>query len=100
VPDVIIDADEVEATIKDYEDIELDVRTINLDDKNKGWRANIPAISDKKVRLQLDPTINQDDLRLHPKIICDVTAVIENMGNANAKVKVVMLRRIKQYVDR
>lgn len=65
---------EPEEIIEDFDRTEVVIRATDLDSNKRGWAAIVPSISNKRVRLQLDPHIKSEDLMQHPTLLGSVTA--------------------------
>lgn len=85
---------EDEEYIEDYKNIELEIRAIDLDSTKRGWAVVVPELHKKRVRLQLDPTIDPEDLLDKRKINANVTVIFVHDKDYNKIPKLVFLRGI------
>lgn len=85
---------EDEEFIEDYKNIELEIRAIDLDSTKRGWAVVVPDIHKKRVRLQLDPTVDPEDLLDKRKVNADVTVIFGHDKEYNKIPKLVFLREI------
>ncbi|HET7833765.1 MAG TPA: hypothetical protein VFK88_12460 [Gallionella sp.] len=96
MPSHIIDPDPEESA-EDYDHVEVVIRAIDLDSHRKGWAAIIPDISDRRVKLQLDPHIDGETLMQHPAAIANVTAVFKADKEGNKLPTLYFLRDIHEF---
>lgn len=82
-------------TIEEYQSVEVIIRATDLDHKRTGWGAVIPSISERRTRLQLDPTINPEVLMEKRKVKGDVTAVFRYTEEGAKISKLYFLRNIE-----
>lgn len=88
--------DEVpEETLEEYQSIEVIIRATDLDHKRTGWGAVIPSISDRRTRLQLDPTIDTETLIEKRIVKGDVTVVFRYTEEGEKVPKLYFLRNIE-----
>jgi len=66
---------EPEETMEVYENVDMIIRAIDLDSAKRGWAAIIPAISDRRIRLELAPHIDPITLMTHPTVKANVTVL-------------------------
>lgn len=85
---------ENEEFIEDYKNIELEIRAIDLDSTKRGWAVVVPDLHKKRVRLQLDPTVDPEDLFDKRKVNADVTVIFGHDKEYNKIPKLVFLRKI------
>lgn len=85
---------EDEEYIEDYKNIELEIRAIDLDSTKRGWAVVVPDLHKKRVRLQLDPTVNPEDLLDKRKVNANVTVIFAHDKEYNKVPKLVFLREI------
>ncbi|MFL9813802.1 hypothetical protein D7241_11150 [Stutzerimonas sp. VN223-3] len=85
---------EDEEYIEDYSNIELEIRAIDLDSTKRGWAVVVPELHKKRVRLQIDPTINPEDLLDKRKVNASVTVIFGHDKEYNKIPKLVFLREI------
>lgn len=85
---------EDEEYIEDYKNIELEIRAIDLDSTKRGWAVVVPDLHKKRVRLQLDPTVNPEDLLDKRKVNANVTVIFGHDKEYNKIPKLVFLREI------
>lgn len=85
---------EDEEFIEDYKNIELEIRAIDLDSTKRGWAVVVPDFHKKRVRLQLDPTVDPEDLFDKRKVNADVTVIFGHDKEYNKVPKLVFLREI------
>lgn len=85
---------EDEEYIEDHKNIELEIRAIDLDSTKRGWAVVVPDLHKKRVRLQLDPTVNPEDLLDKRKVNANVTVIFGHDKEYNKIPKLVFLREI------
>lgn len=85
---------EYEEFIEDYKNIELEIRAIDLDSTKRGWAVVVPELHKKRVRLQLDPTVDPQNLLDNRKINANITVIFRNDKEYNKIPKLVFLREI------
>ncbi|WP_417685001.1 hypothetical protein [Pseudidiomarina gelatinasegens] len=85
---------EDEEYIEDYNNIELEIRAIDLDSTKRGWAVVVPDLHKKRVRLQLDPTVNPEDLFDKRKVNANVTVIFGHDKEFKKIPKLVFLREI------
>ncbi len=78
----------------DLEAVVIEIHRADRDDNKHGWRAIIRDISDKKVRMELDPTIHPDDLYGKKVLRGDVTVVEELKDEGDYVIKTYHLRTV------
>lgn len=82
--------------IEELKDIEILIRATDLDHKRSGWGAVIPSISDRRTRLQLDPTINTNALITKRSITGDVTVLFKFDDEGKKVPKLYFLRNMEE----
>jgi hypothetical protein len=85
---------EDEEYIEDYSNIELEIRAIDLDSTKRGWAVVIPELHKKRVRLQIDPAVNPEDLLDKRKVNANVTVIFGHDKEYNKIPRLVFLREI------
>lgn len=85
---------EEEEFIDDYEALEIEVRATDLDSTKRGWAAVAPQLSKKRIRLQLDPTINPEILAEERNITGKATVIFGHDKEYNKVPKLIFLREI------
>lgn len=85
---------ELEQHIEDFENVALDIRAVDLDSLKKGWAGVIPEISEKRVRLQLDPGVDPSQLMANPHLRVNVTVVFESLLTGEKQPKLVFVRAV------
>jgi hypothetical protein len=86
---------EREEEIEDFENIEVILRAVDLDSHKRGWAAVLPSIhKTRRVRLQLDPTVDPNHLMEHPRIIGNVTVLYRFKDEGERYPYLVFLREI------
>ena len=85
---------EDEEFIEDYKNIELEIRAIDLDSTKRGWAVVVPDLHNKRVRLQLDPTVDPEDLLDKRRVNANVTVIFGHDKEYNKIPKLVFLREI------
>lgn len=91
---------EEEEFIEDFENIEIEVRATDLDSTKRGWAAVIPELSKKRVRLQLDPTVNPEELAELRNINAKVTIIFGHDKEFNKIPKLIFLREVLDNEER
>ncbi|ADP96450.1 hypothetical protein [Marinobacter adhaerens] len=93
MPDYVQD-DEPEEIVEDYDGLLLELRAIDLDHTKSGWRVRAPDLSDRRIKLQLDPSVMPDDLFNKRQIRGKVTVVFRS-DNAGQKIpRLIFLREV------
>lgn len=87
---------EPEEFIEEIEDAEIIIRAADLDSYKRGWAVVVPALSDRRVRLQIDSRIDAEFLMLHPHLKGNITVV---MTYDNDKKKIPKLVFLKELSD-
>ena len=85
---------EDEEYVEDHINIELEIRAIDLDSTKRGWAVVVPDLHKKRVRLQLDPTVNSEDLLDKRKVNANITVIFGHDKEYNKIPKLVFLREI------
>lgn len=85
---------EQEEIIEDHDAINIEIRATDLDSKKKGWAVIVPDLGSKRIRLHLDPVINQEELIGKRVINGNVTVVFEYDDHYRKVPKLVFLRKI------
>lgn len=81
-------------SVEDFEAVEISIRATDLDSTKRGWAAVLPAISDRRTKLHLDPNIRTDDLMKNPHLKGDVTVVFKYNEKGEKIPSLVFLRQI------
>ncbi len=81
--------------MQDFHNIELVIRATDLDNSKKGWGARIPDLYPKRIRMQLDPSVDPEELGNRTTVIGDVTVLFDYNKDNNKIPKIVFLREIK-----
>lgn len=86
---------EKEEEIEDIDNLEIVVRATDLDSHKRGWAAVLPDVHEtRRVRLQLDPTVDPNHVMKHPRLIGNAT-VIYKYTDQNKKIPyLVFLREV------
>lgn len=90
---------EAEEAIEDFDRTEIIIRATDLDSFRRGWAAIVPSISNKRVKLQLDPHINSEDLMQHPTLLGSVTVIFKYDDNGNKIPSLYFLREIYEFIE-
>ena len=90
---------EEEVYIKDFDSVYIEIRATDLDSTKKGWAAVIPDISEKRTRLQLDPTIKPTDVLAKLKFKGTVTVVYKTNKSGKKIPSLYLLRDIENTVQ-
>jgi hypothetical protein len=85
---------EPEEILENFDGVELSIRATDLDSNKKGWAAVIPLISDKRLRLQIDPSINPYDLIARPKLKANVTVLFRKADNGVKAPRLIYLNEV------
>ena len=89
---------EEEETLEDFNSAELEVRATDLDSAKRGWGAVIPAISPKRAKLQLDPSIDNEKLIKARHVTANVTVLFVKDRDGSKRPKQIFLREIVEDV--
>ncbi|WP_407333938.1 hypothetical protein [Enterovibrio sp. 27052020O] len=87
-------SEELEEVIEDFHDVRLEIRAIDLDSTKRGWAVVAPSLHNKRVKLQLDPTIKPLDLKNKLSINGHITVVWGGDKKGNRIPKLIFLRDI------
>lgn len=81
--------------VRDLPDVDLQIRATNLDSLKQGWAALIPGMIDKRIRLQLDPSVKPTDVAGHFQVRANVSVVykMDNTGS-NMVPDYILLREV------
>ncbi len=90
---------EPEELIRDFTDIQLDIRATDLDSGKKGWAAALPDFDDRRVRLQLDPSVKPSELASKRSVRGSVTIVFKTDKKGNQVPVLVFLRSLFESDD-
>lgn len=90
---------ENEEAIEDFDETEVVIRAIDLDSYRRGWAAIVPTISNKRVKLQLDPHINSEDLMQHPTLLGSITVIFKYDESGNKIPSLYFLREIYGFIE-
>lgn len=86
--------------VTDHTGVLVHFRATDLDKTQTGWGAIIPSISERRVKLHMDPHIDRDKLSGHATIRADVTAVFSIDANGQRTPKLYFVRSIVAPTDR
>ncbi len=78
--DVAEDVHEPETSSHQYSNVEIELHAQDRDRAKQGWAAVVPAISDARVKMQIFPPIQPEDVWTHQKIRGDIIAVFRDDG--------------------
>ena len=90
---------EPEETVEDHDRVEFIIRAVDLDSHRKGWAAIIPDISERRVKLQLDPHIDGELLMQHPAAIANVTAIFRYDEEGKKVPILYFVREVYEYTE-
>ena len=96
MPSHIAEADPVEI-VEDFDRVEVLIRAVDLDSHRKGWAAIISDISERRVKLHLDPHIDGGTLMLHPAAIANVTAIFKSDEEGKKIPILYFLREVHEF---
>ncbi|AHE97103.1 hypothetical protein [Thioalkalivibrio paradoxus] len=85
---------EEEQFIEDFKKIEMELRATDLDSTKRGWAVVVPQLSERRVRLQLDPTVNPEELYERRKFTANATIIFGHDKEYKKIPKLVFLREI------
>lgn len=85
---------EEEEFIEDYTDIEMELRATDLDSTKRGWAVVVPELGDRRVRLQLDPTVSPEELYERRKFTANATIIFGFDKDSKRVPKLVFLREV------
>lgn len=85
---------EEEEFIEDFVEIEMELRATDLDSTKRGWAVVVPELSERRVRLQLDPTVNPEALYEKRKFRANATIIFGHDKEYKKIPKLVFLREI------
>jgi hypothetical protein len=93
MPSYTPEVDEAES-VEDFKSVEISIRATDLDSTKRGWAAVLPAISDRRTKLHLDPAIQPDELMKNPHFKGDVTVVFKYNEKGEKYPSLVFLRKL------
>lgn len=73
----------------------IEIHRADRDENKHGWRAVIRAVSEKKVRMELDSRISPDALYGKKRLLGDVTVIEKLQDHGDYEVKVYYLREVR-----
>lgn len=79
---------------KDYSGVLVKFRATDLDKTQSGWGAIIPSISDRRVKLHIDPSIDRDELAGKSEIQADITALFSVDENGERTPTIYFIRTL------
>lgn len=79
--------------VRDYSDVDIQIRALDLDNPSKGWAAVVPGIIERRVKLVLDPNVSAESLSGRLSFRGDIT-VISTLKNNEYKPTEILLREI------
>lgn len=85
---------EEEEFIEDYSAIEMELRATDLDSTKRGWAVVVPELGDRRVRLQLDPTVSPEELYERRKFSGNATIIFGFDKDSKRIPKLVFLREV------
>ncbi|MCG5526650.1 hypothetical protein LRB11_17240, partial [Ectothiorhodospira haloalkaliphila] len=85
---------EPERSIEDYPDVEVIIRATDLDSYKRGWGAVVPVLGERRVRLQVDPSVDPAALMANPRVRANITVVSETDASGKPIPRVVFLREL------
>lgn len=85
---------EEEEFIEDFSAIEMELRATDLDSTKRGWAVVVPELADRRVRLQLDPTVSPEELYQRRKFSGNATIIFGLDKESKRVPKLVFLREI------
>lgn len=97
IPSHVIE--EEEESVEEYNSIYMEVRATDLDSKKRGWAVVIPGFGDKRIKLQLDPDINAEQVLSKRRFFGNVTIVFKADKGKTPYPVLVFLRKITGEVD-
>lgn len=80
--------------VEDHASVLVQFRATDLDKTQAGWGAIIPSISERRVKLHMDPHIDRDDLAGKAAIRADVTVVFSVDENGQQTPKLYFVRAV------
>lgn len=98
MPSHIIES-EPEEVVEDHDRVEVLIRAVDLDSRRKGWAAIIPNISNRRVKLQLDPHIDGETLMQHPAAIANVTVIFKYVAEGERVPVLYFVREIYEFTQ-
>lgn len=90
IPD---NSEEVELT-REFDNVKILIRATDLDSYRRGWGVIIPSISEKRVRLELNPIIDPSLLVGNEQVNGDVIAIYKVNDSGNLIPKIYYLERV------
>lgn len=93
IPESLVDAVDGKVSY-DVPGVVVDIHRSDRDQNKYGWRAIVESISDRKVRMELDPSIDPDQLYGEKTIIGDVSVLEEKLESGEIEVKAYLLTKV------
>lgn len=90
--------EEEHEVVEDFQEITLEIRATDLDSTKRGWAVVPVDLTDKRIRLHLDPTINIEALLERRTITGSATVVFIQKGDKKEP-KLVFLRSIQEEIE-
>lgn len=79
--------------VEHFKDVDLHIRATNLDSMKKGWAALMPGYIDRRVRLELDPSVKPTDVAGRFQLRADVSVIYKLDKTAKKQVADYILLR-------
>ncbi|WP_292935972.1 hypothetical protein [Noviherbaspirillum sp.] len=90
----MVSNDEIPESIEDFQNIEIQIRAIDLDSTKRGWAAVIPSVDSRRTKMHLDPHIKATNLIGKTVIMGDVTVIFRYDQSGNRIPSLVFLRNV------
>ncbi|WP_430433796.1 hypothetical protein [Methyloversatilis sp.] len=87
-----VPGDDEEELIDDYQEVEIQIRAIDLDSTKRGWAAVVPSVNPKRAKMHLDPHIKLSDLLGKEFVTGDIT-VISKYDESGKKIPTLIFLR-------
>lgn len=81
----------------DYPKCQIDIHATDRDRTKSGWAAHVPGIWDKRVRMQIYPTIDPKEVFGKTSIVGDI--ILSSRRNAAGEMQPYLLHLVKLYPD-
>ena len=75
-----LDFDSVQE-LKDFENVDVQIRAADLDSVDRGWAAKVPAVSDRRVKVKVANGVDVSKVQIGANVKADVTVVYKTKND-------------------
>jgi hypothetical protein len=86
--------EEGDEEIQEFKNVRLQIRATDLDSFKRGWAAIIPSLSNRRVKLQLSPTIKPDQLTAGATVYGNIDVLFIHPEDGERIPKLVFLKEL------